>query len=477
MRRSIVPCLLLVAACDATTGDPEYHDADADGYPSTVDCDDKDPSVSPGATEECNGEDDDCDGEIDEDWPDVNGDGAVECELSCPMYVDVDHGDGGIGSLEQPFDTIGEALDFLPDDCTEVFVAAGTYTELVDFGERELRLVGTEGAEQTTIDAQGAGPVVTIAGGQTEQALLQGFTLTGGAGRAGDGGWFDEGLQHGGGLWVWEASPGILDNVIAGNTTTGRGAGGVLFRYDGLFEGNEVHDNSITEQDGYGGAGLYVYDSDAIIQGNLFQGNEHLGEDGVGGGVLARYAAPWIVANVFEGNKATSSGGGLRTVDSAAVVVANLVVGNEPDGIVTSYDDSGVIANNTVVGHTKDGIKSHCPSDYYEGKTGPTTSILNNVSVDNGRYGFYAYGIQSLAQFSHNLVWNNERAPYAGFDDPTGTEGNLAEDPLLDDDHRPGTGSPLIDAGADASTWGVTTDLEGTERPQGEAWDIGAYEI
>jgi hypothetical protein len=35
------------------------------------------------------------------------------------------------------------------------------------------------------------------------------------------------------------------------------------------------------------------------------------------------------------------------------------------------------------------------------------------------------------------------------------------------------TGSPAIDAGTDA---GVTTDIEGTGRPQGPAHDIGATE-
>jgi len=40
----------------------------------------------------------------------------------------------------------------------------------------------------------------------------------------------------------------------------------------------------------------------------------------------------------------------------------------------------------------------------------------------------------------------------------------------------PGAGSPAIDAGADVSAEGVTTDYDGDPRPQGAAYDIGVFE-
>jgi hypothetical protein len=55
-------------------------DADADGAPASADCDDADAARYPGAPEQCNGQDDDCDAEIDEGvllrwYTDGDGDG------------------------------------------------------------------------------------------------------------------------------------------------------------------------------------------------------------------------------------------------------------------------------------------------------------------------------------------------------------------------------------------------------------------
>ncbi len=58
--------------------DPGAGDADMDGYSADVDCDDDDPAVNPGATETCNGVDDDCDEDTDEGF-DQDEDGFSTC--------------------------------------------------------------------------------------------------------------------------------------------------------------------------------------------------------------------------------------------------------------------------------------------------------------------------------------------------------------------------------------------------------------
>ncbi len=69
-----LPLLLLLAACAA--------DADGDGWPAQEDCDDSDPLVHPHAKERCDGVDEDCDGQVDEEavdaprwFADLDGDG------------------------------------------------------------------------------------------------------------------------------------------------------------------------------------------------------------------------------------------------------------------------------------------------------------------------------------------------------------------------------------------------------------------
>ncbi|MDG1481793.1 MAG: putative metal-binding motif-containing protein, partial [Myxococcota bacterium] len=130
-------------AADATTW---YGDADGDTYGGTrfeltqcnqpsnyvandTDCDDSDAAINPSATEVCNGEDDDCDGSIDEDsaddaavwYADTDGDGygdsatsATSCEPASG-YVSDDTDCDDDDSAVNPAAT--EVCDGIDNDC------------------------------------------------------------------------------------------------------------------------------------------------------------------------------------------------------------------------------------------------------------------------------------------------------------------------------------------------------------------------
>ena len=74
-------------------GTVSFADADGDGYTSDVDCNDADAAINPGATEICNGMDDNCNGDIDEGagatwYADADGDtygDAASTTVACDM--------------------------------------------------------------------------------------------------------------------------------------------------------------------------------------------------------------------------------------------------------------------------------------------------------------------------------------------------------------------------------------------------------
>jgi len=99
---------------DEGCGGTDPVDHDRDGYSTEVDCDDTDASVHPGADEECNGVDDDCDGWTDEncDGPDAHtvcvtgrGTGVTEFDLGMLTESSTAHwvvDDDGLAVVDSP---------------------------------------------------------------------------------------------------------------------------------------------------------------------------------------------------------------------------------------------------------------------------------------------------------------------------------------------------------------------------------------
>lgn len=97
--------------------DGDGHDAEAYGGD---DCDDDDATVSPSATETCDGVDEDCDGDTDEDY-DADGDGSFS-EADCPSTIgdDCDDSDASV------FPGATETCDGVDNDCDGLADVSGT---------------------------------------------------------------------------------------------------------------------------------------------------------------------------------------------------------------------------------------------------------------------------------------------------------------------------------------------------------------
>jgi hypothetical protein len=92
--------------------------------------------------------------------------------------------------------------------------------------------------------------------------------------------------------------------------------------------------------------------------------------------------------------------------------------------------------------------------------------IINNIIAGHGVGITQTHPIISGMTVATNLLWNEQ--------DPIAGAGTILADPLLTASYRPGPASPAVDAGA-MVPW-LDRDLAGEPRPQGAAYDIGAFE-
>ncbi len=126
--RSLLPLTLLaLLACEPDKDDTaSYIDADGDGYDQSEDCDDTNAQVHPDAIEECDGIDNDCDGEID----------GAEATGGPNWFADTDgdgHGDADnqIRACEQPSGYVGNDSD-CDDEHADAFPGADEYCDGYD---------------------------------------------------------------------------------------------------------------------------------------------------------------------------------------------------------------------------------------------------------------------------------------------------------------------------------------------------------
>lgn len=271
---------------------------------------------------------------------------------------------------------------------------------------------------------------------------------------------------------------------------------------------------------GGGWQNITIEDCDLSYNGHYYQGiidnpaNPYSRPDGIG---LEEGPGPIVVRNnLVEHNV----GDGIDLKLSNCTVDHNIVANNNCDGIKL-WAGVTTVSNNLVYG-TGDGVGGASPwaALVIGAPTGETFTIINNTFHDNpSRQAYIAY-LQydersninitmrnNIFDNAQGLVWlapeitgytiennlfNRDSSTdqiYVGNSDRTisslnglaTASGNITGDPLFASpawgttgNYHLQLGSPAIDAGT--STGAPSEDIDGTSRPQGSGYDMGAYE-
>ncbi len=448
--------VLTLGACNSTSDvqiDGEA-DNDHDRYFESEDCNDDDVSVNPGASEICDGLDNNCDGVIDEGVSinrymdldlDTYGDpgnavsicggqveGAVENGLDCDDTDAASNPDGievcdqkdndcdgetdwGLG-VPLSYDLIGDALGAARSGET-VCVSAGTYQETFDFAGRNVTVLGVDGPEVTIIDGNGKGPVVSFDTDETDAAVLSGFTITGG----------DDAV--GAGVYIRGASPTLDNLIISGNECTPNDTycyGTGIYAEDSAFTltNSVVRENvqysTLTYYPYNYGAGIYMVRSEPEIVGVEIAENEVFPPNGAyyggayGIGMYVNASTPWVEDVVIRGNVSDGEdasqwytlGAGLYIYGSGGGFANLSVIDNEGRGYqslgggIYLSDYSSATFENLVVANNHLGSATDYSAagggifmGYYYG------SIENADIVGNSVQGTYGWGGGLLLQY------------------------------------------------------------------------------
>jgi hypothetical protein len=400
MRRFAV--LALLTACggshtsddgppNSSDGDPTeptepVHDADHDGvWIEEGDCDDNNYAVHPGADETCNGVDDDCDGDTDEEavdatawYTDADGDGAGDPAtevFACDAPPD---GVAVAGDCNDALDTVGPGKPAIPcdgydNDCDAATQEAGHVTlggvdqpdlptavaaaadgDVIALCEGAYVVPEQRIAVALTIEGLGA-PETTILAGDGSGAVLRASaatTLRALSVRGGEGHSIGGGDTAGGGVYVDNGNTLTLENAIITGNAAGYGAGvwlgdnATLTATDSEISGNSADDGAALISEGggvYGSDGVDIALTDSHIDGNdagicggvsLYAGGSITGaglatlslnsSTSLSGGGGCTSGGVQITGLTIADNSSSNSGGGLTV--SGGLVLADSVV-------------------------------------------------------------------------------------------------------------------------------------------------------
>jgi predicted outer membrane repeat protein len=249
----------------------------------------------------------------------------------------------------------------------------------------------------------------------------------------------------GGAMWDNDSST-IQGGRIAGNTAAGDGGGVHLALW--AVAGGSIKDVVIEDNQGRNGGGMWFADQyvPVTVSGLTVQGNTATQR---GGGLYMRYAGTGTMSSTLvASNAATLEGGGiyvsavLQTATPCKLDVAPYTPGQCATNLATNLDGMVLYAN-TTAGSGAGLVNGH-------------ENLVVSNSVIAGHAGA---GVKVIGTGAQTWTFNDTfPASFSGMSDPTGSNGNIAADPMfmaVPTDFHLQVGSPLIDAGEGGADIGL----------------------
>ena len=354
------------------------------------------------------------------------------------------------GSGDAPF--IQAAIDSSTDGDL-VLVGPGVYFEHLRFKGKDIWLKSFAGAEVTVIDGNWEpGSVVQFVNGETNDAILDGFTITHGTGVP-----ISEGADGniGGGLYAEDSWPTVrnslfIDNVPTGPKTFG---GAILFRTDehpssAPEQPMRIENNTFIANEATNGGGIALT-ADAEIINNVFIRNTTNTGDGSAIWCSVTWHGPVLISgNQFWENEADDHGGAVEVFGShgnQAIVENNLFVRNVAygsdgpanrgaGGAIGWRASDGVIRNNTFYDNKAFGSGPTCRAGaILFGGIRRTILVENNIFATSTGCALTVLVDHDIT-LTDNLFWNNGNRHVQDIEDslPENWEDfNVLADPLF----------------------------------------------
>jgi len=236
---------------------------------------------------------------------------------------------------------------------------------------------------------------------------------------------------------------------------------------DSQFLSNHVHDNGsrLANEQAYG---TYLKGKRWLIRGNRIHGNTG---NGIRTGNDSRQGlTELLVDSIIENNIVYNNGGNFMHTNGNT---GECRIVNGGDGIVVWHGSGNIIRNNIVYRNAGHGIRIN--EDF--GANKKHNLVYNNTVYRNKKPGLVTYYPHDKSIIKNNISYMNSGKDISSIGGVLSN--NLTTDPKFVNaeagDFGLEAGSPAIDAGMTLKTE-VPNDFTGKKRPEGAAYDIGAFE-